>query len=167
LTWEAAHPGESAFAYERVEADLSAYPYDLVGLAEQLANAHFLSFLTPAESPVQVAELERCPHTLRGEPSGYWGYDPQRRLGCYDQPSSGGHAQGNPVPTTTVYVAWRDAASPSATDLQTLVGAGARAFEGTSGEPVPGSLAAWPLDYRPVVLVPGVNVYLPMIVKVV
>jgi hypothetical protein len=153
--WEEAHPGQSSFEYNLTAPDMDAYPYDLLGLTIQLANAHYAEALTAPDDELQVIRFDRCPHSLRGETDGYWGYETGGTLGCYDQPASEeGEAQGNPLPTTTVYVAWRDAAEEEEVDLVPYVGSDAQVYDAVTGEEILADLSALPLSYRAKIIVP-------------
>ena len=156
LTWEAENPGVSSFELTQYSADWDNYPYELKGLARELANAHYDAALLPPDSTLQVYRFERCPSALRGESQGYWGYESDGTFGCYDSVSDDGEPTGNPLPTTTVYVAWRDAATPEATDLSAYVGDQATAYDGVTGDLLASgkALKTYPLDYRPVVILP-------------
>jgi len=157
LSWEADHPGASSFELTQYSADWENYPYDLQALARELANAHYDAALLPSDSTLQVYRFERCPSSLRGETQGYWAYEADGSLGCYDSASDRGEPAGNPLPTKTVYVAWRDAAEPEPTDLIPYVGRFATAYDGITGTLVGAddALNALPLNYRPVILLPG------------
>lgn len=157
LAWEAEHPGISSFEFTQYTSDWNAYPYQLKGLARELANAHYEAALQPPDSTLQVYRFERCPSSLRGEIQGFWALDATEALGCYEEASRDGHAIGRPLPTTTVYVAWRDAAEPERTDLTVYAGDRAVAYDGISGEAVAAAeqLRAYPLDFRPVVILSG------------
>jgi hypothetical protein len=154
LAWEREHPGTSSFELKRYSSDWENYPYKLKGLARELANAHYVEALLPPDSTLQVYRFERCPSALRGETQGYWALGTDGALGCYDEASRDGQAIGSPLPTTTVYVAWRDAATPELTDLTAYVGSNARIYDGVSGEELEADLQAYPLDFHPVILIP-------------
>ncbi|MFQ6057708.1 MAG: hypothetical protein ACE5MB_02355, partial [Anaerolineae bacterium] len=156
LAWEAENPGASSFELTQYSADWDNYPYELKGLARELANAHYEAALLPPDSALQVYRFDRCPSSLRGETQGYWAWRADGSLGCYDAASENGQATGNPLPTKTIYVAWRDVATPEATDLTAYVGDQATAYDGVTGDLLASgdTLEAYPLDYRPVVILP-------------
>ncbi|MBS1251249.1 MAG: hypothetical protein MAG451_00280 [Anaerolineales bacterium] len=155
--WEAGNPGVSSFSLNQYTADWDDYPYELAGLARELANAHYDAALLPADSTLQVYRFERCPSSLRDETQGYWAEEADSTFGCYDSPPEHGQPAGNPLATTTVYVAWRDAADPEPTDLTTYAGDWSTAYDGVTGDFVAAddALNAYPLDYRSVVILPG------------
>jgi len=153
LAWEREHPGTS-FELARYGSDWENYPYELKGLARELANAHYAEALLPPDSTLQIHRFERCPSTLRGETQGYWALGADGELGCYGQVSEDGRATGSPLPTTTVYVAWRDAAEPQPMDLSAYVGPISHIYDGITGEELKADPGAYPLDFRPVILIP-------------
>jgi len=157
LAWEAQHPGTSSFEFIQYTSNWEDYPYLLKGLARELANAHYEAALLPPESNLQVYRFVRGPSSLRGETQGYWAWAEDGTLGCYDAASRDGKAEGNPLPTTPVYVAWRDAPTPEPIDLTIYVGDQAVAIDGVTGDTVASALElkSYALDYRPVVLLPG------------
>ncbi len=149
--WEIDNPGASLFQYNLTSADWNAYPYALKGLAKHLANAHYASAATAATDQLQVTQFHQCPHSLRGETPGYWGRPSDTEIGCYDAWSPSGGVAGNPVATTTVWVAWRDAATAAATDLSTYLPADVTAYDGVTGDPLTGQVTSWSLGYQPVI----------------
>jgi len=154
LAWEREHPGTSSFELTRYGSDWENYPYELKGLARELANAHYAEALLPPDSTLQIYRFERCPSRLRGETQGYWALGADGELGCYGQVSEDGRATGSPLPTTTVYVVWRDAAEPQPIDLSDYVGPISHIYDGVTGEEREADLGAYPLDFRPVILIP-------------
>ncbi|MFQ5595504.1 MAG: PQQ-binding-like beta-propeller repeat protein, partial [Anaerolineae bacterium] len=155
--WEQDNPGVSSFELEQYTDDWDNYPYDLEGLARELANAHYAAALLPPDSSLQIYRFERCPSSLRSEAQGYWADEGDGTFGCYDSPPEGSQAAGNPLDTATVYVAWRDAANPEPTDLTEYAGDWATAYDGVTGSflAADDALNALPLDFHPVVILPS------------
>jgi len=149
LAWEAEHPGVSSFEYNLTVPDWEAYPYELKGLTRELANAHYEAALLPPDSTLQVYRFDRCPSSLRGETQGYWIEEADGAFGCYDGPDG-----GTPLTTTTLYVAWRDAATAEPVDLTAYVGPSARVYDAVTGDELEADLSALPLSYRAKIIIP-------------
>jgi hypothetical protein len=153
LDWEAAHPGVSSFEYNITTTQWISYPFALKGMAQQAANAHYETAYNQPDDPLQVYRLARCPSALRGETNAYWvASDAVNGTGiaCRQTPNPGSPL----VPTTTVYLAWRDAATAVTLDFSAYTGPYAAVYDGLTGLETGEDPHAVSLAYTPKVLVP-------------
>lgn len=104
IEWEKEHPNTSSFQYNLSYADIDAYPYVLKGLARELANAHFVDFISLPINGLTIAEFEVAPSSLRGEKDAYWHVRGNGEIVALDSVNE----TGNEVELKTVYVMWSE-----------------------------------------------------------
>ena len=128
LKWEKENPGKSSFEYNLSYPDIDSYPYLLKGLAKELANAHFVDFISVPIEGLKVAEFIVAPSAVRGEKEAYWHVLGNGEIVALD---STNESTGREVKLSTVYVLWSE--KRMKIDIEKIVG-DAILINGVTGE---------------------------------